>query len=213
MRNISSIADKTFGLLTALSKRKSKNTKNSYWVCLCECGNHTTVSRCHLVSGHTKSCGCYGKSIRRAALTTHGLSKAHPSEYQTWKSMRRRCLVKSYKNYVTYGGRGITICDRWASFKNFLDDMGKRPSNLYSIDRIDNNENYTPGNCRWATRYTQSNNRRNNIKLTLHGLTMNISQWSERLDIGDSTIRARVKVYGWSDEEALTTPVGSRRKS
>ncbi len=127
--------------------------------CLCECGNETNVLLDNLRNNNTRSCGCYNKEKSKKQLTTHGL-RYHPL-YKTWDNMKTRCYNSNYIRYKDWGGRGIKVCDRWLnSFENFLSDMGERPTLKHSIDRIDNNRNYEPSNCRWATPHQQSQNRR-----------------------------------------------------
>ncbi|MGY8988455.1 MAG: hypothetical protein ACKVG7_07840, partial [Flavobacteriales bacterium] len=115
--------------------------------------------------------------------------------------------------YDGYGGRGISVCDRWRdSFENFLADMGERPSNEHSIDRKDNDGNYEPDNCRWATKKEQGRNRRSNRILTFNNKTQTLIEWSEELGISSAVIRQRIKASGWSIEEALTTPARQYKK-
>jgi hypothetical protein len=124
-------------------------------------------------------------------------------EYITWDHMKGRCLRKNHVRYKDYGGRGITVCDRWLLFQNFLEDMGRKPSPSHTIDRIDNNGNYEPGNCRWATVATQQSNRRDNAKITFVGKTLTISEWSRELGIPITTISLRIK-RGLPVEQILT---------
>lgn len=126
------------------------------------------------------------------------MSSATP-EYWSWASMRGRCLNPKNPAYRNYGGRGITICDRWQRFEHFLADMGPRPSRAHSIDRIDNNGSYEPGNCRWATADVQSNNRRSNRRITINGETKGVSQWARHLGIGASTANMRLRRKGSLD--------------
>jgi len=120
--------------------------------------------------------------------------------------MKSRCVNRNDPAYYKYGGRGITICERWLKFEDFLTDMGDRPEGL-SLDRIDNNGNYEPGNCRWATRKEQANNRRNSLKITFNHKTQTLAQWSQELNIKFTTLWARINKHKWSVEKAFTTPV------
>ena len=137
---------------------------------------------------------------------THGYS--HAREYSTWKSMIRRCRDASYDRYPDYGGRGISVCERWLCIDNFIADMGPRPIGT-SLDRIDVDGNYEPSNCRWASQKQQTNNTRYNTRFTLNGRTQTVHEWAEELGISPRTLTTR-KRSGWSDEQVLTTPVDKR---
>jgi hypothetical protein len=134
------------------------------YICQCDCGNKTQAFRSNLTSGNVSSCGCFRSEEMRRLHTKHGDTQnggPHAPEYRVWHGMICRCELRSDKKYADYGGRGITVCKRWRSdYRNFLADMGRRPSPKHSIDRIDNDRGYYPGNCRWATLSEQNLNRR-----------------------------------------------------
>ena len=137
---------------------------------------------------------------------SHGMTET--SEYSAWKNIKSRCLNSDHKHYSNYGGRGIKICDRWKnSFENFFTDMGKKPTSKHSIDRIDNNSDYCPENCKWSTRVQQENNKRTNKPLiTIGNETRTIAQWTTKMGFEESVIYNRLKL-GWSEYDAVMTPV------
>lgn len=139
-----------------------KDVRNGrVWKCRCDCGNYVNVSSNHLRRGHSKSCGCISRESAVQRFTTHGhTKKGQSTEYKAWSNMISRCTNSNTTYYDNYGGRGISVCDRWLSFENFLSDMGLKPSPKHSIDRIDVNGNYEPSNCRWATMNQQARNTR-----------------------------------------------------
>ncbi len=150
-----------------------------------------------------------GNSTRHPANYKGGYSRPYTREYKTWQSMRGRCNDPNDPYYARYGGRGITICDRWRIFTNFLADMGPRPAG-HTIDRIDNDGDYCPENCRWATATDQQRNTRQNRRITYNGRTQCLTAWAEEYGIKPHTLTARLK-RGWIVHQALTIPVGRKR--
>ena len=147
----------------------------SKWNCQCDCGNITKVLTANLKRGNTGSCGCVRNILSSKRNTIHGLHDTHV--YKTWISVRRRCLSPSYSSYKDYGARGITVNEEWAvDVLAFLRDMGHPPTPNHTLDRIDNNKGYEPGNCRWATPLEQGSNKRNNVWLTFQGKRYTLSQ-------------------------------------
>lgn len=181
--------------------------------CSCECGGTKTVRLKALVAGHTKSCGCLQRQRSReniaaghAASRTHGLSRTF--EWNAWMRMRSRTRNSTTKNSERYIGRGISVHPEWdESFEAFLRDVGPAPSRKHSIDRIDNDGHYVPGNVRWATSRTQNRNKSDNVIVEFHGHRMTLVEAVEGLDISYTTAWHRIQRAGWSVERALTQPV------
>lgn len=179
-------------------------TKNGWYAdCRCSCGKQKRTKVDNIVAGRSKSCGHTNGSWN----VTHG--QTGTPTYRTWAKMIERTTSPACKNWPLYGGRGIVTCDRWRSFENFLADMGEKPSGT-SIDRIDVNGNYEPGNCRWADAKTQARNQRKTILLTHQGETLCLADWADRLGMAYRTLHSRLKDCGWDAEKALGTPVEHR---
>lgn len=182
------------------------------WKCVCDCGKEF-VARYDNLKSHTKSCGCWKRENgRRIGLLrkTHGHSSEgkRSQTYQTWSSMIDRCKREKHSHFQRYGGRGISVCDRWMNFVDFVSDMGERPHGM-TLDRIDNNRGYYPENCRWATDSTQGNNRSNNRHIEFSGETLTLSQWGEKLGIKPNVLRMRI-FNGWSIDRAFHTQIRKR---
>ena len=190
------------GRLTVLHCVGVKGPKNAIWLCRCSCGetcNATTTS----LRLSTRSCGCMKRESDRNRFRKHGMDRT--PEHMAWMAMNRRVRNKNQKYYHLYGGRGISICERWSGecgFSNFLADMGKKPSQSHSLDRINVNGNYEPSNCRWATSAEQARNKRTNRTLSANGKTMCIADWADHLGLHRSTIEKRLKRM--AAEKALT---------
>ncbi len=209
----------TFGRLTTVGPRfmlpvGTGRKRRPKQVCQCACGNMSVACHNGLVSGKSRSCGCLQKEFTANINKNHGMCKA--PEYRVWQAMKDRCYRKNSLDYPDYGGRGITVCDRWLEpdgqgFINFLADMGPRPSRKHSIERDDVNGNYCPENCRWATIEEQARNRRTNVNLTYNGKTQCLTDWSKETGLSHSTLRNRMKA-GWSVEKILTHPAKSNAK-
>lgn len=198
-----------FGRL--LVKRKSTE-KNKYgvllWECLCDCGNIVNLLTSSIKSGNTQSCGCLSRDNliqRNKDNATHGLSRT--PIYITWGGIVQRCTNPTDSHFPDYGGRGISICDRWRnSFENFYADMGPKPGPEYSIERSNNNGDYEPGNCIWVTKSEQNNNRRDNVIINYNGKDYTKAQLAREHNINVATFGYRLS-SGWSVEDAVNTPL------
>jgi len=175
------------------------------WCCKCDCGNEPIVSSNDLIREHTRSCGCLRKETTPINCIKHGLSKS--PEYGVWNNMVQRCCNSNDLGYINYGGRGIRVCTRWLhSFEKFYADMGPRPSDQHSIDRRDNDGNYEPGNCRWATQEEQANNKRDTIVVTYGDKKYSATLLAREHNINPSTFITRLN-RNWSVEDAVERPI------
>lgn len=186
--SIIDLTGRRVGKLTVL--RRTENVgRQPAWCCLCDCGVEKRVLGMHLRAGRPLDCGCGQGDRIRAVHQTHGMTGN--KEYHTWRGLKGRCENPTHKQYPAYGGRGITLCDRWRdSFESFYADMGPRPAGT-TLDRIDNDGPYSPDNCRWATAYEQQNNRRSNVRITLDGETRTMKQWAMHFGIPYPVVKDR----------------------
>lgn len=199
------LTSQVFGRLTVLSKiQQSDFEGKTTWDCICSCGTKISVIGSYLVQGTTKSCGC----IHREAITKHGLS--YLPEYHVWYGMKERCQNEHHVSFEHYGQRGITVHSEWLnSFEAFYRDMGPRPSELHTLDRIDNNGNYEPGNCRWATKSEQDNNRRSNHFVNYKNETLTVAQLTQKYNLNYAVVLTRIN-RGWSVDDAVEIPVSTK---
>jgi len=204
------IAGQVFGQLTVVRELDGKRRSRSGWrrvaLLLCSCGKETSVFFQKLRSGLVTSCGC----ASRPSMLRHGMYKT--PTYKAWTHMKERCRNPKSSEYNNYGGRGITVDPRWDSFENFLTDMGERPFPKAQLDRIDNDGNYTPTNCRWTTVAIQRRNTRRNLMVVLNGESMCVADAAERLGISRPSIPWRARKYGISYQDATDFYTNSLRR-
>ena len=196
--NLIDLTNKKYGRLTVVGYSGIDKHQKRRWDCICSCGNKTNVATTPLLLGKVQSCGCLKIELK----IKHGDSDS--LEYFAWRSMRNRCTSSTNPFYDKYGGRGIKICERWSDYNNFLFDMGRKPTKLHSLERIDNDGDYTPENCKWATKSEQTRNRRITIKIKHDGKEMLIQEWAKELGFPYSTLYMRLR-NGWSIDRAFNT--------
>lgn len=189
---------KVFNLLV-LRKAGKRIDGTAKWECLCSCGHKFTTDGTSIRAGRTKSCGC----LSRFGGGNRMRNGEHKTElYKIWQGMRDRCGNPNNKKYRLYGGKGISVCERWNDFRMFAIDMGDRPFG-FSIDRINGDKGYSPENCRWATAIVQANNTSANKIISANGQSMTLSEWSRRTNIKANTILYRIR-RGWPIEKAIS---------
>ena len=194
-----------FGRLTAIRRiPRIKGEKPSRYLFRCDCGKEIVLIMGGVVFGTTTSCGCYHKEMVSARFKKHGASTT--PEYRIWVHMRQRCSNPNDQDWADYGGRGITVCPEWEDFAVFLKDAGPRPTPKHSIDRIDCNGNYEPGNIRWVLFKVQANNKRSNVYVTHNDITLTISEWADRTGLPYMVLWKRLFERKWNVERAITTP-------
>jgi hypothetical protein len=191
----------TFGRLRVI--RVASHGTRTYWRCECICGKLTDVYASSLARGLTRSCGCLRREATSKRVRKHGHAVGRKTAtYNVWKGMRKRCSNPNDHKFKDYGGRGIRVCKRWEKFENFLADMGEKPKGK-SIDRVNNNGNYEPENCRWATPTEQARNSRKVRILDYKGTALSLAEWAEKLGLCPKLTSQRIVRDGWSTERAL----------
>lgn len=197
--SMNNISGNVYGRLTAIEFSYKKN-KMAYWKCRCECGNVVFVQRNHLVSGHTKSCGCLKNKYN---ITNHRI-------FKIWCNMIDRCKNPNRKDSNCYFEKGISVCEEWKTYENFeYWSFANGYSNNLTIDRVDSNKDYEPSNCRWITIQEQQRNKCTNVMVTYEGETLCMSDWAKRFGINRATLESRIYDLGYSFEEAIKKKKGS----
>ena len=203
------LTGRRFGRLIVIGMSEKRTaSRGGICICRCDCGTIKEVPSLSLKKGAVISCGCYNKEVlHNRAKHGHNRRNEKSITYRSWDKMMQRCYNQSAHEYRFYGAKGISVCDKWHDFANFLSDMGERPSARYSIDRIDPSGNYSADNCRWATAKTQANNTTRNIYYTYNGERKSIAELADIAGIKYDTMFYRLQKYGWTLEHAMTIPV------
>lgn len=215
------LTGRSFGRWRALSAQRGHRSKRyeTFWHCVCEpelggCGARGLVPGWQLLGGGSLSCGCLRREAAAVATITHGATRGRSAspEFTAWLAMLGRCNNPNNNRFSYYGARGIRVCAEWANdFAAFLAHIGPRPSPQHSVDRINVNGNYEPGNVRWASRVEQCRNKRSNVVVEFRGERRCISEWAECTGLPYYTVQRRLS-WGWPVDAALTLPVGARLK-
>jgi len=201
-----------FGLLEVISYVKTEN-KKSYWFCMCDCGSEKIIYGNDMKRGATISCGCFNK--KRTIEMGHNNRKHGETKsrlHNIWSGMKGRCQNNNNPKYKDYGGRGITVCDEWQTFEPFRDwALANGYQEGLTIDRVDNDGDYTPSNCRWATVVEQAKNKRNNKIISINGEAHCLAEWAAKTGLKEDTISMRIK-RGWPSEQLLKPVYSWRRR-
>ena len=196
-----------FGLLEA--KKFSPPRK---WFCVCDCGNEIEVFTDNLTRNHTKSCGCNKAQFVTNSKLRHGKADGKNKVYTAWHNMKDRCSNQNNKDYINYGGRGISVCETWLTFERFYKDMGEPPSKKHTLERVDVNGDYSPQNCEWATSSVQRNNQRRSKKYEFQGESHSLIEWCNIKNMPYARLAQRVEKLGWDFERAITVKDGRRKE-
>ncbi len=206
------VPSKKYGRWTIVRPATRSASNALRWICVCDCGTEKTVQQNTMLNGTSQSCGCLSVEMlvaqNKSRNTTHGQTAGgYTPEYRSWLHLRNRCYNQNVPEFKHYGGRGITVCDRWLNnFEAFFKDMGKRPSSKHTIDRRDNDGNYEPGNCRWATQTTQQNNKRSNFIVSVAGREQTLKEVCRDIGVNYQLVWLRIQRYGYTIQEAVSTP-------
>lgn len=201
-----------YGKLVVIKRHECNKNGHPLWDCICDCGNTKVASGALLRMGRVKSCGCLLPEANYCMNVKHGMSDSHL--YAVWNSMKGRCYNPNNCSYKRYGARGITVCKEWIDFEGFsLWALSSGYKEGLSIDRIDNDGNYCPENCKWSTTKEQNNNRIVSLIFTHNGKTQNLSAWCEELNLPYFRTWQRIVQYGYSFEQAISLPVNKHRKT
>jgi len=205
MPKLKDLSGKRFGRLLVIKEQGRNNRGKAVWLCKCDCGNEKAVYSYLLVSGQTQSCGCLQKELIKKRSITHG--QRTTKLYKIWANMKSRCNNPNASHYEYYGGKGIKICEEWHDFKAFqIWAANNGYSDGLTIDRIDNDKDYCPDNCRWITKRQQASNKSNNQKVSYLGKTMTIAEWSNETKLSYYALIQRFHL-GWDSEKMFNTPV------
>ena len=200
------LTGKQFGRWTVICRDGKEYKNGSKWICRCSCGTVKSVFSQHLTRGVSQSCGCLAAEKNSETLKTHGMTNTRL--FHIWQLMRERCYNSSHPAYNRYGGRGICVCKEWENFQPFYNwAMINGYAEDLTIDRIDNNGNYEPDNCRWVNLFVQANNKCNNRYFPYNGELHTLPEWSRLYGISFPALRSRVIYHGWTMERALTEPI------
>lgn len=181
---------------------------------VCDCGTEKILYHKSVRLGQSKSCGCLRDELASIHQRRHGHTFKHgcSPEYRAWSEMKKRCLNRNLKSYARYGGRGIKVCKRWMRFENFLTDLGLRPSQKHSLNRADNNGNYTPKNCLWSTAQEQVRNRSITIFIKYKGKKMTLMDLADKSGLSWSLLYQRIFICGRTPEVAASSPSQMKRR-
>ena len=206
MATLKDLTGKKYGRWTVLRRVPYNDKANKVqWLCRCDCGEERIINSGSLLSGNSKSCGCLKREATSERIKTHG--RSNERVYHIWQGIKKRCTDQNCCVFHHYGGRGISVCEEWTRFEPFFKWATENGyDDGLTIDRIDVNGDYSPGNCRWATQKEQKNNKRNNHYLVFKGERKSMARWCDELNLPYSTIRRRINA-GWSAERAFTEPI------